>query len=202
MIFLSSCVIQKPMNNKQIIILGPKKVTCDAEIMQKECYQVKWTEDQDDWEYIYNEIEGFTYEPGYVYKLFVSKKVIDNPPTDASSLQFSLIRVLEKEAVCKNPVTKAEVLKLLKQKDLLLFPKGVSKSEIAKTPSYQPKATFDFTNCIWTVSSSSYEPVTYDGNCANTNGCTPEIRLTVKVNAKTLAIIDQKKKRILHPNYE
>lgn len=204
---LTSCVIQKPKPlqqqvKKQILILGPETKTCDADVMRKQCYQVKWSEDQTTWEYFYNEIKGFTYKPGYVYKLLVAIEPIDNPPADASSLHYSLIRVLQKKSICNNSITESEVLQLLKEKDLLLFPKGLSELEIAKTPSYQPKARFDLTKCIWTVSSSTYEAVTYENECANTNGCTPEIRLTVKVNAKTLAIIDQKEERILHPNYE
>lgn len=189
-------------SKKQVLILGPETKTCDAGVMQKECYQVKWTEEQTNWEHFYNEIEGFTYEPGFVYKLLISTDTIDNPAADSSTLHYSLIRVLEKEAVCKNPVTKSDVLLLLKEKNLLLFPNGVSKSEIATTLSYQPSATFDPTDCTWTVSSSTYKSVTYEGECANTNGCTPEIRLTVKVNAKTLSIINQKEERILHRNYE
>ena len=93
---------------------------------------------------------------------------------------------MKKEAVCKNPVTKSDVLLLLKEKDLLLFPNGVSKSEIATTPSYQPNAIFDPTDCTWTVSSSTYKSVTYEGECAKTNGCTPEIRLTRNIHLSLL----------------
>ena len=202
---LNSCVIQKSSNKqdkKQIIILGPATMTCDAGVMQKEYYQVKWTEEQENWEYFYNEIDGFTFEPGYLYKLLVSVESILNPPADASSLKYRLIRVLEKEEVCESAITESEVLQLLKEKDLLLYPKGVSTSEIARTPSYQPKVTYNAATCLWMVVSRTYESTTQEGDCANTNGCTPEIRLTVKVNAQTKEIVNQKEERILHPNYE
>lgn len=205
MIFFSSCVIQKAnssKSSKQILILSTEKSNCDSNHVEAKCYQVKWTENQENWERFYNEIDGFTSEPGHIYKLLVSIEYLDNPLADATTSKYSLIRVLKKEAVCKNPVTKSDVLLLLKEKDLLLFPNGVSKSEIATTPSYQPNAIFDPTDCTWTVSSSTYKSVTYEGECAKTNGCTPEIRLTVKVNAKNLSIIDQKEERILHRNYE
>ena len=202
---LNSCVIQKSnntQNRKQVLILGPETKKCDAGAMQKECYQVKWSEEQTIWEDFYNEIEGFSYESGYVYKLLVSVETINNPAADASTLHYSLIRVLERKSICNNPITESEVLLLLKEKGLLLFPIGVSKSEIASTASYQPKANFNANNCTWTVSSSTYKPSTFEGECANTNGCTPEIRLTVQVNAKTSMVMKQIEERILHPNYE
>lgn len=202
---LNSCVIQKSPNKqdkKQIIILGPETMTCDAGVMLKKCYQVKWTEEQENWELFYNEIHGFTFEPGYLYKLLVSIESIPNPPVDASSLKYRLIKTLEKEEVCENSISESEVLQFLKDNDLLLYPKGVSESEIALTPSYQPKLTFNAATCLWTVVSRTYESATQEGDCANTNGCTPEIRLTVEVNAQTKEIVTQKEQRILHPNYE
>lgn len=202
---LNSCVLQQSrtkQNKQQILILGPETKTCDAGVLKKECYQVKWTEEQENWEFFYDEIDGFTFEPGYLYKLLVSVETIPNPPADASSLQYRLIRILEKEEVSNNLLSKSEVLQLLKDNDLLLYPKAVSKSEIARTPSYQPKAIFDSSSGIWTVSSSTYEPVTYEKACAHINGCTPEIRLIVEVNASTKEIVAQKEERILHPNYE
>ena len=205
LLLTSSCVIHKPTSqqvSKQIIIVSPDKTACDSDKLNKECYQVKWTENQGNWELLNYDIEGFTFDPGYLYKLLVSVEPNSTLVSDNASLKYKLIRVLKKEAVCKNPITKSEVLSLLKEKGLLLYPKGISNSEIAETPSYQPKATFDLTTCIWTISSSKYDSVTYEGECANTNGCTPEIRLTVQVNAQTSEIFDQKEERILHPNYE
>lgn len=202
---LHSCVIQKSpskQDKKQIIILGPETMTCDAGVMQKECYQVKWTEDQEDWEFFYNEIDGFTFEPGYLYKLLVSVESIPNPPADASSLKYRLIRILEKDEACKNSISESEVLQLLKDNGLLLYPKNVSEFEIARTPSYQPKATYNAATCLWTVVSRTYESTTQEGDCATTNGCTPEIRLTIEINAETKEIVTQKEERILHPNYE
>ena len=202
---LNSCVIQKPtskQDKQQVLILGPETKTCDAGVMLKECYQVKWTGKQENWEFFYNEIDGFTFEPGYLYKLLVSIESIPNPPADASSLKYRLIRILEKEQVCENSLSKSEVLQFLKDNDLLLYPKGVSESEIARTPSYQPKATYHATTCLWTVVSRTFESSTQEGDCAKTNGCTPEIRLTVEVDAQTKKIVGQKEERILHPNYE
>ena len=54
----------------------------------------------ENWEYFYyvDSIEGFTYEPGYVYSLIVKKTEIENPPADGSSIRYELVRVVSKEA--------------------------------------------------------------------------------------------------------
>lgn len=97
-IFLYSCGTTERMTNK-IIYLGSETKTCDAGVIKKECYQVKWTKNQEDWEYFYNEIQGFEYEEGYFYTLKVKVERIDNPPADASSLRYHLIKELEKKKV-------------------------------------------------------------------------------------------------------
>ncbi len=52
-----------------------------------------------DWNFFYSEIEGFEFDPGFVYNLEVNKTTIDNPPADGSSLKYELIRVISKVAV-------------------------------------------------------------------------------------------------------
>ncbi|WP_216321366.1 DUF4377 domain-containing protein [Deinococcus aestuarii] len=42
-----------------------------------------------------NEIQGFTFEAGSEYTLLVSVKRIENPPADGSSLEYTLIGVLD-----------------------------------------------------------------------------------------------------------
>ncbi|WMX13087.1 DUF4377 domain-containing protein [Aureispira sp. CCB-E] len=49
------------------------------------------------WEYFYSEIDGFTYEEGYVYNLNVKQTAIANPPMDGSSITYTLVEVLSKE---------------------------------------------------------------------------------------------------------
>lgn len=53
----------------------------------------------DDWSYFYDEIEGFDYTPGFVYDLQVRKKKVKNPPQDASSTKYILVKVISKDAV-------------------------------------------------------------------------------------------------------
>ncbi|WP_442265038.1 DUF4377 domain-containing protein [Tenacibaculum sp. ZS6-P6] len=53
----------------------------------------------DTWFNFFSTIEGFTYEPGYTYALSVKKEVVSNPPQDASSLKYTLQKVISKEKV-------------------------------------------------------------------------------------------------------
>ena len=48
------------------------------------------------WELFYDPILGFEFEAGYVYDLDVTVTKVDNPPADASSLKYSLNRIIQK----------------------------------------------------------------------------------------------------------
>lgn len=60
-----------------------------------QCMQVK-QRPQDDWQNFFDEIEGFTYEPGYAYRLRVLKRPVADPPADGSSVSWHLLEVQEK----------------------------------------------------------------------------------------------------------
>ncbi len=51
----------------------------------------------EDWKYLYEEIEGFTYESGYLYDLRVRKINVQNPPQDGSGLKYVLKKVVSRE---------------------------------------------------------------------------------------------------------
>lgn len=55
----------------------------------------------EDWEYFYyvDSIEGFSYEPGFIYDLQVKKIPIENPPMDGSSIKYELVKVISKKKV-------------------------------------------------------------------------------------------------------
>ncbi|WP_460687144.1 DUF4377 domain-containing protein [Niabella aquatica] len=52
------------------------------------------------WQLFYSQIEGFTYEPGYVYQLIIKEEQIpaDRVPADGSSIKYTLVKQLEKKA--------------------------------------------------------------------------------------------------------
>ena len=77
--------------------IGPELVDCVGVGPQK-CMQVK-TDPDGEYEFFYSQIEGFEYEEGYEYELLVQVDPVENPPADASSLQYTLIEVVDRQAV-------------------------------------------------------------------------------------------------------
>lgn len=70
-------------------------VPCEG-VAPMDCMQVKIGKDKE-WQNFYNTIEGFTYEPGYEYRLKVVKTAREgNIPADASKYTYKL-----KKVVCK-----------------------------------------------------------------------------------------------------
>nr|WP_129730126.1 DUF4377 domain-containing protein [Parabacteroides goldsteinii] len=61
----------------------------------RNCYLVK-NENNKNWEFMYNSINGFEYEAGYEYVIEVKIENIKNPPADASSVKYSLIKIISK----------------------------------------------------------------------------------------------------------
>lgn len=186
-------------STNKTIWIAPYTQPCTAGVMKKDCMLVKWEENQQDWEYFYNEIEGFDYEANFLYEIEVLVEEVPNPPMDASSLKYSLEKLVSKQAQKKFSVE--EIIEFLKAEDLILKPRGHSDEEIANTPSYQPKLVEE-TKYSYTIVSETYEPVTYEGDCANTNGCTPVRKRFIEVNAYTKEIIEKREDLELVPNYE
>lgn len=51
------------------------------------------------WNRLYTTIEGFNYVPGHIYDLSVAIEDIDNPPADASSLKYTLLKIISTQDV-------------------------------------------------------------------------------------------------------
>ena len=62
-----------------------------------ECLEIRRA-DSGAWELFYSEIEGFEYEPGYLYRIRVREEKLDpaQVPADASSIKYTLVSVEEK----------------------------------------------------------------------------------------------------------
>ena len=83
-----------PAPEEKIIFVGPEKAECVG-VGPMECYLVKENPD-DEWQYFYDQIDGFEWEPGYTYELRVAIYPVENPPADASSLRYELVEVINK----------------------------------------------------------------------------------------------------------
>lgn len=73
------------------------KVDCVG-VGPMQCYQIKESE-EDPWMFFYQQIDGFDFQPGYIYRLKVQVESLDIEETlaDKSNLEYTLVEVLSKE---------------------------------------------------------------------------------------------------------
>ena len=91
-------VVETPLaTGEETLFVAPFWQTCVG-VVPMLCMQVK-NSVEDNWTYFYDQIEGFTYEPGFSYELLVKKEDVENPPADDSSINWILV-----EEVSKSPV--------------------------------------------------------------------------------------------------
>lgn len=79
--------------DQKIIEVAPTKVACVG-VSTRQCLQVR--EPNGQWTNFYAPIEGFEFQEGWKYRLQVTVSQIDNPPTDGSSLRYTLVRLLDR----------------------------------------------------------------------------------------------------------
>lgn len=94
---VASCRSPSPTSPEEEVTtleIASAKVPCSGFIKQ-ECFQVRARSDAP-WTLFYNQIEGFVYEPGYLYTIQVAIRVIPNPPLDGSSRAYRLLAILSK----------------------------------------------------------------------------------------------------------
>jgi heat shock protein HslJ len=76
------------------LFVGPEMVDCSGAAPQQ-CMLVKENR-PDEYTLFYQQIEGFTFEPGYEYELLVQVITVDNPPADGSALRYSLVNMVNR----------------------------------------------------------------------------------------------------------
>ena len=81
----------------QILVIGPERVTCQG-FIEQECLMEK-NEDTDLWEFFYEEIEGFTHVPGFIYTLEVKVTDRGTEIQDVGRYAYTLVRVIGRERV-------------------------------------------------------------------------------------------------------
>ncbi|MDT3250941.1 DUF4377 domain-containing protein [Serratia sp. root2] len=93
--------VNQPKKNKgdhtEVLLVNSALVDCMG-VSPMKCMQVRHSI-QGQWEMFYSQIEGFTFEPGYRYRLKVKVTQAENVPADASSLRYTLVEQLEKKKV-------------------------------------------------------------------------------------------------------
>lgn len=100
LLILSACA-NKGLQDSDIrtVFIGPEKVHCVG-VAPIQCMQIKEKVNAP-WQLFYDQIEGFNFEAGYDYILQVKVEKREHVPADASSLKWSLVKVLSKTAAVK-----------------------------------------------------------------------------------------------------
>lgn len=80
---------------KKIIYINHEMGNCTG-IVPGKCLQYRYKTSQP-WALLHGGIQGFTYEPGNMYKLQIREIKMKNPPADGSSIKRKLIKILSKE---------------------------------------------------------------------------------------------------------
>lgn len=96
---VQTCQPIKPFNNEIIMWVNSMKTDCSG-IGKMTCLKVQKNETLNlsgEWELFYSTVIGFEYESRFIYKLKVREEHLENVPSDASAIKYTLIKVLEKK---------------------------------------------------------------------------------------------------------
>jgi len=98
-IFFLACSAEDKKQDQSVYWVNSTKVSCVG-LAPMKCLQIQKSETPDPsaWEAFHESIQGFDYQPGYVYKIVVKENHL-NPadlPADASSIEYTLVEILEK----------------------------------------------------------------------------------------------------------
>lgn len=98
LVSLMSC---KSAVNKKSLWVNSSKVDCVG-VGPMKCLQVKFN-DTENWSNFYDAIEGFDYQPGFVYELEVQVDTLDKAtlPADKSLYVYKLLNVVSKKQDAK-----------------------------------------------------------------------------------------------------
>lgn len=82
---------------EEILVLevAPETVECVGEAVER-CLRVRRPPSKA-WENFHGPIEGFEHDEGFRYLIEVGRRRVPDPPADASSLAYRLVRILERE---------------------------------------------------------------------------------------------------------
>ncbi|MDH5412580.1 MAG: DUF4377 domain-containing protein [Flavobacteriaceae bacterium] len=85
-IFLNSC------SENKIIYVADSFDDCEG-VSSQQCFKIRESKDEE-WKFLYQEIEGFDYEEGFTYKIEVNIKKTKGPAADGSLLRYKLVRII------------------------------------------------------------------------------------------------------------
>ena len=81
--------------NIETLIIGPYTETCQG-FIEQQCYLEFNTESQE-WEFFYENIQGFDFEPGFIYTLKVRLEDRGTEIQDVGRYAYHLVEVIDKK---------------------------------------------------------------------------------------------------------
>lgn len=90
-----------PREHELRLQIGPDSISCVGAHGPQKCLEVRELVGGDAWGAwtpFFESIDGFEYEPGFVYDLRVARRSIRNPPADGSSYAYRLLAIVSKVA--------------------------------------------------------------------------------------------------------
>ena len=91
----SGSFITPNRENIEIITIGPYTQTCQG-FIEQQCY-LEFNEAHQEWEFFYENIKGFDFEPGYIYRVKVRLEDRGTDIQDVGRYAYHLVEVLSKE---------------------------------------------------------------------------------------------------------
>jgi hypothetical protein len=100
LLFLSACGVENPFSSLvgehiETITIGPYTERCQG-FIEQDCY-LEYNEESGRWEFFYESIQGFDFEPGYIYTLEVRLEDRGTEIQDVGRYAYHLVKVIEKE---------------------------------------------------------------------------------------------------------
>jgi heat shock protein HslJ len=100
-VFFVSCSTSKEMSTKPYVMwVKGIKVDCEG-VGPMKCMLIQKNEvtEPGNWQNFYNDIEGFYFQSGTMFKLLVSEEKLDDSqvPADASTIKYKMVEILEKQ---------------------------------------------------------------------------------------------------------
>ena len=104
LLFLSACSVENPLSSLvgeeehiEIIMIGPYTERCQG-FIEQDCF-LEYNAASGQWEFFYESIQGFDFEPGFIYTLEV--RLEDRGPDiqEVGQYAYHLVKVIEKKKV-------------------------------------------------------------------------------------------------------
>ena len=106
LLFLSACGVEDilfPLVNEEeneehieIITLGPYTQRCHGAFFEQDCLMV-YNEDSGSWGFLFDGVEGFDFQPGFIYILEVRLEDLGPYIQDVGRYAYHLVKIIEKK---------------------------------------------------------------------------------------------------------